>query len=554
MKNKVLSLTKVFLRSSFQNIETANNQNKQSQKSKAMIILYVFIFAYLAGIVGFFSFQIINGLLQIHQEQTFLGVILLGIGVFVLIQTIFSAISLLYYSTDNEYILPLPLKPSQILMAKTNVLMLTEYFIVLIIGFIPLLIYGNMTDANPIYYISMTMILIIFPIIPVLVSSLLVLIVMSFSKFTKNKNRFQLIATILILVVVFAISFTTSGTESSPEKMIELLTKANGLVEIIEGKIPTLKMAIDALASSEVMTILLNLGGILAITGILYAIYILLGQKLYLKGAVGNLYSGKKTNKKINDKKAFRKSSLAKTYIGKEFKILIRNPIFFMQCILPAILFPIMVIVFGIIGMKEEGIQSITQISEMIPNKTSIILGAGILVVIQFFSMFIYISATAISRDGENAVFMKYIPVSINKQLEYKVMPNIIITIIMDIITIAIAEYIFKMPILYVILITLVAILIGIIQSYLMLIVDLKKPKLEWSSEYAVVKQNMNLIWPVILGIANIIVIIGLTALINGKVSTYIGMFIFVIIYLILLMIVKKYIKNNATKLFEKIF
>ena len=68
MKNKVLSLTKVFLRSSFQNIETANNQNKQSQKSKAMIILYVFIFAYLAGIVGFFSAIVI-----IYATQFFIA-------------------------------------------------------------------------------------------------------------------------------------------------------------------------------------------------------------------------------------------------------------------------------------------------------------------------------------------------------------------------------------------------------------------------------------------------------------------------------------------------
>ena len=336
--------------------------------------------------------------------------------------------------------------------------------------------------------------------------------------------------------------------------MIQLLTKANGLVEMIEGKIPTLKMAIDALASSSTITTLLNLAGILVITGILYAIYILLGQKLYLKGAIGSLSSGKKNKKQINDKKAFKKSNLAKTYVGKEFKILIRNPIFFMQCILPAILFPIMVIVFGILGMKEEGVQSITEIANMIPDKTSIILGAGILVILQFFSMFIYISATAISRDGQNAVFMKYIPVPLNKQIQYKVMPNIIITIIMDVITIAIAEYIFKMPVLYVTLITLVAIFMGIMQSYLMLIVDLKKPKLEWNSEYAVVKQNMNLIWPVVLNIVNIMLIIALTTLVYGKINSYIVMIVFAIIYLAIVILVKKYIKNNVNKLFEKIY
>ena len=42
--------------------------------------------------------------------------------------------------------------------------------------------------------------------------------------------------------------------------------------------------------------------------------------------------------------------------------------------------------------------------------------------------MFVYISATAISRDGQNAVFMKYIPVPLMKQIDYKVVPNIVMT------------------------------------------------------------------------------------------------------------------------------
>lgn len=549
MKNKVVALTKVFFKNSFQNMETAGG-SKNKTNSKSMMILYAIVFLYLAGIVGFFSYNLVQGLIEIQQEEIFLGLILLAIGVFVLIQTIFSAISLLYYSKDNEYILPLPIKPSQIVMAKTNVLLITEYFIVAIIGLIPLIIYGILTTANIFYYITMIITLLTFPVVPVLISSLLVLIVMSFAKFTKNRNRFQIIATIILLVVICVISFQTSDMEGSQEELIQMATKANGLVEMIRNTFPTLGMAIEALANNSI----LNLIALVLVTAILYLIYIAVGQKLFLKGAVGSLSSGKRTKKAINEKTAFKKSSLAKTYIGKEFKTLIRNPIFFMQCVMPAILFPILVIVFTFAGMQTDQNTSITDIAQMITNKTSIYLGMAILMVIQFFSMFIYISATAISRDGQNAVFMKYIPVPLIKQIDYKVMPNIIMTTIMGIISIGIAQYLFRIPILYLLLITIAAISIGMLQSYLMIIVDLKKPKLEWNSEYAVVKQNMNLVWPMFLGLANITIIAVLSYVLGSFINSYIIIGLFIIIYLGLTMLVRKYIEKNTNKLFTKIY
>ena len=555
MKNKVISLTKVIFKNSFQNMETAKGANaNKNKKSKSMIILYIFVFLYLAGIIGVFSNGLIKELMAINQEQMFLGVILLAIAGFVLIQSIFSAINILYYSKDNEYILPLPIKPRQIIAAKTNVLLITEYFIVAIIGLIPLVIYGVLTSANVLYYISMLIVLIAFPIIPVLISSLLVLIVMSFAKFTKNRNRFQLIATILILIVVCVLSFTVGDSNTTPEELVGMVTKANGLVEILRGAFPTLGMAIDGLTNVNLGNQILNLFLLVVTTAVIYFIYMLVGQKLYLKGAVGNLASGKKTSKKLDEEKAFKKSTLTKTYVGKEFKTLLRNPVFFMQCVLPAILFPVLMIVLTFAGIKGEQNGAPTDIASMVTNKASVYLGIGILCAIQFFLMFIYISATAISRDGQNAVFMKYIPVPLMKQVDYKVIPNIVMTIFMNILTIVMVEYLLKLPVIYILLIAIAGIMMGILQSYISIIVDLKKPKLEWSSEYAVVKQNMNLMWPAILGLLNITVIIILSVVLGKFVSSYILITMIAIVYLLLTIVVRNYIQKNVSKLFEKIY
>lgn len=557
MKSKVISLTKVLLKNAFQKMQTETSSNKK-RKPKSMLILYSICFLYLAGIMGFFSYQIIQNLIMIKQEQVFLGIILMGVAMFVMLQTIFSGISLLYYTKDNEYILPLPIKSSQIIMAKTNVLIITEYIMESIIGLIPLILYGILTGAGILYYITMTIVLLVFPILPILLVSLLIMIIMSFAKLTKNRNRFQIIATIILIVVILFFSTSIQKTEGTQEELIKLITQANGLVQMIEGYFPTLGMAINALTANNVLTTIGNISILILTTIAIYCIYMVLAQKLYFKGAVGNLSSGIKTKKKLNEKVAFKKSNLAKTYIVKEFKILLRNPVFLLQCILPAVLFPVLFIGISLLGANNSGDEEIKQMMQAlntIGNKESILIGAGVLGVLQFFAMFIYISVTAISRDGRNAVFMKYIPVSLMKQLEYKIAPNIIMNIFTNLVTVILVQILLKLPISYLILIFISSIIIAVLQSYLMILVDLKKPKLEWSSEYAVVKQNINLAWPVVMSLANITIIIAISALSNLiAISGYITIGVIALLYLLAVIQVRKYIEKNQVILFEKIF
>ena len=557
MKSKVISLTKVLLKNVFQKMQTETSSNKK-RKPKSMLILYSICFLYLAGIMGFFSYQIIQNLIMIKQEQVFLGIILMGVAMFVMLQTIFSGISLLYYTKDNEHILPLPIKSSQIIMAKTNVLIITEYIMESIIGLIPLILYGILTGAGILYYITMTIVLLVFPILPILLVSLLIMIIMSFAKLTKNRNRFQIIATIILIVVILFFSTSIQKTEGTQEELIKLITQANGLVQMIEGYFPTLGMAINALTANNVLTTIGNISILILTTIAIYCIYMVLAQKLYFKGAVGNLSSGIKTKKKLNEKVAFKKSNLAKTYIVKEFKILLRNPVFLLQCILPAVLFPVLFIGISLLGANNSGDEEIKQMMQAlntIGNKESILIGAGVLGVLQFFAMFIYISVTAISRDGRNAVFMKYIPVSLMKQLEYKIAPNIIMNIFTNLVTVILVQILLKLPISYLILIFISSIIIAVLQSYLMILVDLKKPKLEWSSEYAVVKQNINLAWPVVMSLANITIIIAISALSNLiAISGYITIGVIALLYLLAVIQVRKYIEKNQVILFEKIF
>ena len=147
---------------------------------------------------------------------------------------------------------------------------------------------------------------------------------------------------------------------------------------------------------------------------------------------------------------------------------------------------------------------------------------------------------------------MKYAPVSLYKQYMYKIAPNYIINTIMIILTLVMLQYFLKMPLITLALIFVISMVMSALQSILMLIIDLKKPKLEWDSEYAVVKQNMNLMYPMILSLVNIGVIV-LVTMFTGSMGIYVGSGVLLLLYGGLTYLVSNYLYKNQNKLAEKI-
>ena len=551
--DKVIKLTKIFLKNSFSNMDARMGI---STKSKSKIIVYGLLFLYFAGLIIFLGYNLLDGLIAIHQETIFVGMILFMIFGFAIIQTIFSSINILYFTKDSEYLLPLPLKPYQIILARTNVMLIAEYVIIFLIGFIPLVMYGILTGAGIVYYLTMILAVILVPILPVLLISMLVMFIMSFAKLTKNRNRFQLFATLLVLAIIIAISISTSGMKQdlTNEEMAQMVVQANGMIELVKGYVPTVDYLMEALTTNSLFTAIVEVLKTLGITIIGFIVYMLIAQKIYFKGLVGNLFGGgaSSSNKEMNQKE-YRNSKLYKSYVGKEFKNMARNPVFLMQCLIPAVLIPIIMVVVVYAGLNSDGmgLEQITQMVQQMPTNTFFI-ACIILGVIQFFTMFIYISITAISRDGENAVFMKYIPVSLYKQYMYKIIPNIIMNIVTIIITLGMAEYLLNLPVITLIALFVVATIMGILQSIAMIIVDLKRPKLNWDSEYAVAKQNLNLVFPVLLAMVNIVILVGFVYLLKD-INIYMGVGILGILYIVATVITNKYLYNKQYELADKI-
>lgn len=211
-----------------------------------------------------------------------------------------------------------------------------------------------------------------------------------------------------------------------------------------------------------------------------------------------------------------------------------------------------MIFIFFLAGNSEQTkIELIGLLNGNVYNTITVCVLVGI---IQFFNISIYVSATAVSRDGLNATFIKYIPVSLYKQFIYKAVPNMILSSVPVLIVLGVFWYLApQTSILFLLAIFVVSMLLNIIQSYINLIVDLKKPKLEWDTEYAVVKQNLNLVFPMLFALIAICLMVIFGFLLK-ELDYKLSLLILIVLFAVVTYVVDRVVYKNQTKLFNKIF
>lgn len=256
----------------------------------------------------------------------------------------------------------------------------------------------------------------------------------------------------------------------------------------------------------------------------------------------------KNKNQKILNKD-YRKKKIERVYISKEIKNLIRNPIFFMQCVIPPFLFPLVFLIPMVITVlnQEEGKIVIEYLSQYINSSVGLIV---CLEIICLFYIFNFATITSISRDGSDAKVMKYLPIDLNKQLIYKSFLGVLFNLVPLVYIVVILCIMFRIKTTILAEFIILSILINIFNNFLVIIVDLKNPKIDWMTEYAVVKQNLNMFYQMLI----IVTQMGILFIFSKIKNINICFTILSLIFIILIILIRKYTNKNKSKLFRKIY
>lgn len=543
---KVLLLTKVFLKNSL-------NLGSNSKKKIGNLITYIFVILYMFFVVGITSYDLIKTLININMEE--LGIIFIfGAAIsFTAIQSILVSMNVFYFSKENENILPLPIKPKELILAKVFQMLVVEDFIVLIMGIPYLVLYMVLCDMGILFLLRSLFLISIIPIISICVVTFIMMILTSINKQLRNKDMLQFLNIGLVFLIIFITTQLAGFEENFTSEDLGNYLQNNETMVALNSEMPLLfKCVVDFCIGDKPIT---NLCPILLFIGIVVFLFVNLSKGIYIKTLTKINTSTSSRSIKSKTGLIFKKKNKSSAYVLKEIKILFRNPIFFLQCVLPSLLIPVIMIAPFLSQIESINLNEIRNFFTTFDLKIDSFLICAFLIGLQLLSIFIYIAVTAFSREGTNAAFAKYIPISFEKQITYKIIPNIIFASVWPIIIGILVKYLIPTINIWIVVLALMAtVILNIIFSYIGILIDLKRPKLIWETEYAVVKNNMNMLIHSIFQSFGVVFITVATIIINiFTKDIFMYLVILNILVLLVLMIMKIYIKKNQAKLMKNI-
>jgi ABC-2 type transport system permease protein len=494
--NKIWVLTRVFIKNSSGSI--TKGKKSRLPKSLNMIIIMTVLMMSIGIPFGAFIGEGYELLQPMGQEGAILGFGISTVSIAIFVFGIFYVLTTFYFSRDIEFLLPLPVKSFHILTAKFITVIIYEYFTETVFLLPVLAAYGIKSSAGILYYIYSIIIFLTLPVIPLVLASAINMIIMRFTNLGKHKDALRVGGG--IVAMAFAIGFNmlmqkNAATANNPQQMLKIFTEGkNSLVGLTAKVFPSAKLAAWSLIENNSLKGIVNLMIFLLVTAAFIGIFMTLAEMLYFRGVVGvsESYSKNKKYTSAELQKNLVQSSALKTYTMKELKLLFRTPAYFLNCVLMNFLWPVFLLLPAL--GQPELFTALKNSGDFLSNSRTLgIIIAGAFGIGMFMAGSTGISATAISREGQNLFVGKYLPMRYRDQLMAKVLSGIMLNLIGIIVALGVVSVIVKLPLYLIVLVAISATLGTILIGFTGIFIDLNFPKLTWDNEQKAVKQNFNL-------------------------------------------------------------
>ncbi|NLP46912.1 MAG: hypothetical protein GX347_07740 [Epulopiscium sp.] len=546
---KMWLLTKVLLK---------GGMGKSKMKPKWKVLVGFLVCLWLIPVAGSIVAMVAglyDGLASLGQEGLLLEIGMGSASFLVLFFGILYLLNLFYFDKDIENLLSLPFTPGQIIGAKFIVALVYEYVSVSFILLPVLGVFGIKARMGIWYYLYSILVFMTMPAIPLVMAGIIVMIVMRFTNIGKNKDILKIVGG--IIGIIFAIGLNIgiqrfTGNMMDPSNLQQLIHQGNNS---LLGKtmilFPQVKMSNLGLLYSSSFTGLLWILGFLAVAFLAYFIFLLLGEMIYFKGVVG--LSESKAKRKIFTSEALQRQSIQRSVFyscfWKEIRILLRTPVYFLNCIVMNILGPFFLLI-PFFTAQEEGIFEESVKLAQNPNRMGMLLGIGFGIIL-FFAGTTGIASTALSREGQQIFVNKMLPIDYMTQIIAKVASAAFIGFWGVLILAGIGIILFRFSFIFIILFMFLGSIGLLFSAFLGILIDLYHPKLDWDNEQKAVKQNFN----VFLHMLMIMVFAGITIFLSIIIRPSILYLILGIglVYGCLTLLLWFWVKQISRKAFEKI-
>ncbi len=552
--NRIWALVKMDLRNSFR-LSAFKEKIKNREDIVHIIIVIVALLSLLPTyylLVSVLS-NIYDIYLNIGQKSMFLLTGILLSQMIVLFFGILYVMSKYYFSSDLNILVPLPLRPKEIVGAKFVSLLVYEYITVLPILLPFIIIYGIKTDVNILYWLYSLATIFSVPIIPLCISSILVMFFMRYTNIGGRKDLLRTIGYIILIIVliVFQLKLQSISQRAifDEDFLYKLITDSTILVRSLGIVFPPSMWAALSLSNLSDISGLLYILLFVAVSILIFFIMLFLSDRVFFKGLIGNLEvstSGKGAEVRLED---FQRSSLPYVAIAmKEIKMLIRTPVYLMNSIGGVIIVPIVMILPFFMGDQE----SINLLRNLLKNNQQLVnlIGVGFITLLGIVNN---VCSTTFSREGKNMWIQRTLPIDPRDQIKGRILSSIIVQTVGIIVLYGSLAYLGALTLEGIFIIGILGILGSIPTGEIGMIVDAYRPLLHWDNPQRAMKQNLNVL--ISMGIGALYILgIGLLAyklmdIVNIFVIYIIIALIFILSSLILYRGLKKVIEMTLANL-----
>ncbi len=498
-----------------------------------------------------------------NMSSYFLSMLLTTGQLMILFFGLSAVLSNTFFSKDNEFLASLPVKPEIIFAVKMTVIYINE-FIVSTLFLLPMLaafISGSIIGGVSIpihFYFLIPLILIVEPVVPLVLISIISFPLIKVVSYFKNRSAITLIVSLLAFVLLMALymAFVPNIEKFfSMDGQISLLTPQLKNTIYGMGKVVFYnRFFADALLGNRFW---INMLILIATVAVATGLCVGLAAALYGKAA-GK--SGEETRKSVAVKIGTDIQGRRKTLFMREWRMLIRNQSFAFNSIMGSIITPVIILIMNFVGIGAESIA--TQDGTAMSAFASSFANGGFVL---FYSVLLmcgtnYTASLAFSREGNTFYVLRYLPVSLKEIINAKVMLANAVSLLGLVLTALVSLIFTKLGFLNVFP---MVIAIGLLQyGFNMLCVyrDLKKPNVNWTSAYEVIKKNLYPMIPM-FGAMGLGIVFMFAAQLIAKYENAVSLKITVPIYwvllcviaVVLIAVVKLKMKKHAEEYFDRI-
>lgn len=484
---------------------------KARNESRARKIVLPIVLALLVMFsVGSYVAILAEELAPSHLTYIVLTIFIMVTSLLTIIEGVYKSQGILFEARDNELLFSLPITQSKIFFIRIFKLITFQFLYNSLFMLPAIIVYAIYEKTNVSFYLISTVMLVLLPIIPTILGCIFGYIIKGLSAKFKARNIMQVLFTSLILLGIFYVSFNMQGMVAN------IVQNANSIQEIITKIYYPAGLYINLIQNFNI----LDLVTLLAINIVPAFVFVYVASIFYFKinsklGEKGN--GNKKVGVAKTTEKTYRVRTQLSGLIHKEMKRFFSSPVFmvnagFGMVLMIAVTFALSINFDGMINSMMQGMETeipipIGEIKNMMPK---VFYGFVI-----FISCMTSMTSSMISLEGKSFNITKSLPVETEKILLSKVLTSNILSIPIFLICDVIFFIAFKVAIIDIVFILLASIVMPTLTALIGILMNLKYPKMNATSDTEVVKQSMSSMLSVFMGM--FVAILSIVIMIMGN-------------------------------------